>query len=148
MMQHKATPLERLIRKTEVSEEGCFLWTGALQAEGYARLSIGQGKKKRTFIHRYAYENLVGPIPTGMTIDHLCRVRNCWNPAHLEVVTPSENVRRAYNGDSNLCKWGHAYTPSNTGTRTRNGNTYRVCLACSARNTARSIRKRRERRFS
>lgn len=66
---------------------GCWLWTGSQDGKGY-------GKTGRGRIHRIVYEELVGPIPDGLQLDHLCRVRNCVNPAHLEPVTGRENVRR------------------------------------------------------
>lgn len=68
---------------------GCWLWTGAMNPKGYGRY----GKPTR-YAHRIAYQALVGPIPEDMTLDHLCRVRNCVNPAHLEVVTRAVNTSR------------------------------------------------------
>lgn len=59
------------------------------------------------------YEAFVGPIPDGLQIDHLCRVRHCVNPAHLEPVTIAENVRRGAAAQTH-CKYGHEYTPENT----------------------------------
>lgn len=70
----------------------CVLWGRALNRDGYGHIRIGDAK---AIVHRYAYEAFVGPIPGDLTIDHLCRVTNCVNPAHLEPVTASENVRRA-----------------------------------------------------
>ena len=76
--------------------ERCWLWTGALDKYGYGYVSWRQSGKKRHFIaHRLIYEELVGPIPDGLVIDHLCRVRHCVNPNHLEPVTQDENLRRA-----------------------------------------------------
>ncbi|MFK5284023.1 HNH endonuclease signature motif containing protein, partial [Lacticaseibacillus paracasei] len=57
------------------------------------------GKSQKA--HRFMYERLVGPIPAGMQLDHLCRVRPCCNPAHLEPVTQRENIARGR---------GYAYT--------------------------------------
>lgn len=72
--------------------DGCWIYTGNLR-RGYGRVSAGKG---RDFIaHRYAYLELVGPVPEGLTLDHLCRDRRCVNPAHLEPVTIEENLRRA-----------------------------------------------------
>lgn len=70
----------------------CWLWTRPLSATGYASMGL-DGTKVRA--HRFAYELLVGPISKGLTIDHLCRVRHCVNPAHMEPVTQAENSRRA-----------------------------------------------------
>ncbi len=70
---------------------GCWLWTGGVERNGYARF---RHNGSRTGVHRYSYELLVGPIPDGLTIDHLCGVRTCVNPTHLEAVTSRENTRR------------------------------------------------------
>jgi len=70
----------------------CWLWTAGKFPAGYGCLGVG-GKSVLT--HRFSYELLVGPIPEGLEIDHLCRVRACCNPSHLEPVTSAENVQRA-----------------------------------------------------
>lgn len=70
----------------------CWLWTGAMN-KGYGVFNTGNGTKE---VHRIAYQMLVGSIPSGLVIDHLCRVRNCINPDHLEVVTNRENVSRGF----------------------------------------------------
>lgn len=73
----------------------CWLWTGTLKSNGYASFYAGGGRgASKVYAHRYAYELLVGPIPTGSEIDHLCRTRHCVNPEHLEPVTHAENMRR------------------------------------------------------
>jgi hypothetical protein len=71
-------------------DDGCWMWTGTLN-KGYGMFSFG-GKTRRA--HRFAYEALVGPIPEGLALDHLCRNPACVNPAHLEPVTWRENVYR------------------------------------------------------
>ena len=79
---------EILSRIDETSSEiGCWLYTGANSGNGYGRYS-------RNYVHREMYEAMVGPIPEGYQIDHLCRVRRCCNPAHLEAVTQRENILR------------------------------------------------------
>ncbi len=62
-------------------------------ANGY--VSVGNGKRHVVIKgHRKSYEFFIGPIPVGLDLDHLCRTRACYNPAHLEPVTRSENIRR------------------------------------------------------
>lgn len=73
----------------------CWLWTATRTAkDGHGRFYPITGKG--VLAHRFAYELLVGPIPDGLVIDHLCRVRLCVNPAHLEPVTAEENTRRGW----------------------------------------------------
>ena len=75
------------VRKTD----GCWLWTGSHNGLGYGTIrSVG----RKMYVHRYSYELLVGPIPAGLELDHLCRVPGCVNPDHLEPVTHAENLRR------------------------------------------------------
>ena len=85
--------------------------------------------------HRVSYEALVGPIPKDLCIDHLCRVRNCVNPAHLEPVTVRENILRgngptAVNARKAFCKRGHPLFGENLYRKVRNGWPARECRAC------------------
>lgn len=75
-----------------VDRRGCWRWTGTRNGDGYGSLSI-DGKSHCT--HRWVFERLVGAIPEGHDIDHLCRVRDCVNPDHLEPVTRRENLHRS-----------------------------------------------------
>lgn len=124
---------------------GCWLWTGRLH-DGYGDIEVWRGGyRKRTPVHRLAYEALIGTIPDGLHLDHLCRVRSCVNPAHLEPVTIRENIRRgvgatAMNARKTHCKWGHEFTPDNT-VFDSIGN--RVCLFCRRRTARESTRRRR-----
>lgn len=72
--------------------DSCWLWTGALTYDGYGIFGVGS---QRTGPHRWVLMFAGVEIPEGMQVDHLCRVRNCVNPDHLEVVTVEENWRRA-----------------------------------------------------
>lgn len=73
-----------------VDENGCWVWQKSL-ARGYGKLRVDG---KTVSAHRYFYEKFIGPIPVGMTIDHVCKNKKCCNPKHLEVVTQAENNRR------------------------------------------------------
>lgn len=85
------TTIERFEAKTAKQPAGCWIWQGRPAVTGYGVMSVNDVVQ---LAHRLSYELYVGPIPAGLTIDHLCRVRLCVNPSHLEVVTRAENTRR------------------------------------------------------
>lgn len=106
----------------------CWEWTGGTSPAGY-------GKAGTRLAHRLVYEMLVGPIPEGLTLDHLCRNRVCVNPDHLEPVTLADNVRRGYGlagrWRNTHCKQGHPFDQVNTAYPVRsNGKVRRACRAC------------------
>lgn len=83
-------PIAYFWGKVDKTEE-CWLWGGTINLEGYGSI---KRNRKRLVAHRVSYEELVGPIPQGLVLDHLCRVRHCVKPDHLEPVTIKENVLR------------------------------------------------------
>lgn len=112
-----STPLsERLWSRVVEVEGGCWEYRGRLRSDGYGVIGAG-GRGGRTLrTHRVAYELMVGPIPDGLQIDHLCRNRACCNPYHLDPVPGAENSRRA--GEARqLCPHGHELRPRVPGTR-------------------------------
>lgn len=121
---------------------GCWLWRGALTSDGYGAIWKDGGTAR---VHRVTYELLAGQIPEGKHLDHLCRVRSCCNPDHLESVTPYENWRRGENFAAVMlredeCGRGHAMTEDNT---YRFGDGQRRCRACYiVADRARSKRRR------
>lgn len=120
----------RIRAKITKSADGCHRWTGYIQPNGYASHSIN---RKTTYIHRWAYEQAKGPIPDGLTIDHLCRTRHCVNPDHLEAVSVRTNVMRgvsvtANNARKTQCPQGHPYSVDNTYVVPKTG--WRQCRAC------------------
>lgn len=88
----------RMTPRILVTPSGCWEWQGELNRNGYGRVWIG-GKRHMT--HRAVWELLRGQIEAGLVLDHLCKVRNCCNPDHLEPVTVKENTHR---GDAVLFK--------------------------------------------
>lgn len=110
-----------MVQKTST----CWLWTGAKASQWGHGKFMDQGKNWKA--HRWAYEAMVGPIPSGMTLDHLCRVPACVNPDHLEPVTLAENVRRQGAAKSH-CPQGHPLSGPNLYRDPRSG--YRHCRIC------------------
>lgn len=107
----------------------CWLWKVS-RTEGYGSFRVNG---KFVGAHRFAYQMLVGPTPPGLELDHLCRVRHCVNPAHLEPVTHKINALRgmgvpARNARKTRCKRGHKFTPENTFVDARGS---RVCRQCN-----------------
>lgn len=119
-------PMTRFHLATERDADGHWLWTAAVDPTGYGRFSVGGGM---LYAHRWAYEAFVGPIPDRQQIDHLCRVRRCVNPLHLEAVTQRENLLRGRkaNGPKTHCLRGHRFDEANT-YRASDGR--RSCRTC------------------
>ena len=120
-----APPLDRWIDKVEITGD-CWLWTAATERNGYGVFTPAAGDMKQQVAHRFGYEHLVEAVPDGLELDHLCRVRNCVNPDHLEAVTREENIRRAKEARTH-CKHDHEYTPENTLIGTRGERRCRTC---------------------
>lgn len=115
------------------SASGCWLWLGAKEPHGYGSFNIGNRTNRAA--HRVAYLLTVGPIPSGMTLDHLCRNTSCVNPAHLDPCTSGVNTSRGTSPGANAvrtnrCCRGHEFTPENTYFRPDNG--HRFCRQCIA----------------
>lgn len=119
-------------------ETGCWLWTGAKTTGGYGTINEGGRKGRPLLAHRVAHELFRGPILDGLQIDHLCKVRHCVNPDHLEAVTCAENIRRsgvakaarARHRAKTHCKNGHPLSGENLDPyQLKIG--YRQCVICN-----------------
>ena len=134
-------PAERVLRRVSTREpDECWKFLGSTDKNGYGQVGVKiDGKATTRRAHRLVYEFLVGPIPDGLVIDHLCREPGCVNPAHLEAVTPRENIMRgegvaAKHAATSHCPQGHLYDE---------GNTYihpmgkRYCRTCARERMAR-----------
>jgi len=108
----------------------CWIWTGAVfqRRGGYGAV----GYEGRTWrIHRLTYTLLVGPVPSGLVLDHLCRQRLCCNPAHLEPVTQLINLERGLTGRRKThCTHGHALVGDNLFIRQRGNGERWECRTC------------------
>lgn len=130
----KARALSKVERR-----DGCWRWLGShFQTTGYALFNAKHDDSvwRPTTAHRAVWEALVGPVPEGLVLDHLCRNRWCVNPAHLEPVPQRINMFRgmapaAIVQRTDVCCRGHIYTEENTRWRKgRNGRMKRACRAC------------------
>jgi HNH endonuclease len=128
----RATVLERFMSKVCKQPDGCWIWQGN---------AVGSPLKYGAFwfdgrdvkAHRWSYEHFVGPIPAGLTLDHLCRVPLCVNPEHLEPVPLRENILRGNGAAARAarrthCDKGHPYDEANTYVAPGSGR--RVCRTC------------------
>jgi len=136
---------ERLLAHREVSPSGCWVATYKHAPDGYAYVKI-QGSPR--LIHRVAYELWVGPIPDGLTIDHVkargCISRACFNPAHLEAVSMRENIIRGNSANAlkTHCPQGHPYE----GETLYVWDSWRRCRPCNTEAQRRRREKVRERK--
>jgi hypothetical protein len=118
-------------------QNSCWLWAGNCKPDGYGRL-WDTFMNRYVYAHRLVYENVVGEIPKGLQLDHLCRVTTCVNPEHLEPVKQRENILRgdgvaAMHYKKTHCKNGHPFNGENLKIDKRG---HRQCRACM-RNYAR-----------
>lgn len=122
------------VRKTD----GCWLYEGYVNPSGYGQIG-------RRYAHRIAYGAVNGAISDGLEVDHLCKVRNCVNPAHLEAVSRRENVLRSDSSSARRarqthCKKGHPLSGDNLYVRKEG---WRMCKAC-VNETTKAIHRRRK----
>lgn len=126
---HTTPQIDRFFARVAPQASGCWFWTGFQMPNGYGKFPFS--RSRNVLAHRWVYDALVGPIPRGLTLDHLCRVRHCVNPTHLEPVTQHENTLRgesiqAQRARQTHCTYGHPFDETNT-YRDRKGRHCRTC---------------------
>lgn len=144
----KPSPIEHMLAHVAITSSGCWEWLGARSDTGYGHFRV-DGREQ--YVHRLSYEHFIGPIPDGLTIDHVwargCVSRACCNPAHLEAVTYRVNVLRG-NGMSARharqieCVNGHPLSGSNLYIPPRGG---RMCRQCQRERNRLTAARRRAR---
>lgn len=135
------TPEERFWNKVDKSGE-CWLWTASVVAGprgGYGQFRSGGQGSKMVKAHVWAYEHLVGPVPGGLRLDHLCRNRACVRPEHLDAVTNAVNVKRGKDSKTH-CVNGHTWVPANI----REWRGVRTCRECYVAQYRRANARRRD----
>ena len=139
MSQWPSDPRERLMLFVRKDESGCWHWQGARKSTGYGQTSLnGVGMNA----HRAMYLAIHGPVAQGMDIDHLCGVRHCVNPDHLEAVPHVVNVQRQRVLLSDYCRKGHLRSAANVRWERDGHRMRRRCRVCERERESRRQRRR------
>lgn len=142
--------------KYQVTDRGyltpCWIWQASKMPNGYGQYRSADRLPftKSAYPHRIAYTILVGDIPDNLQVDHLCRNRDCCNPAHLEPVTCKVNLHRGQHPSiiihlSSMCKYGHSMTPDNIYTVFVKGKQRERCRECCLRRRKEYVQRRNRR---
>jgi HNH endonuclease len=146
------SPIRRLLRRVEVEGE-CWTYQGPLRADGYCQIQLSGKRAPKVLGHRLVYEFVKGPISDELQLDHLCRVRHCVRPTHLEPVTQAENIRRGASMDAtrayyetlwnerDICPNGHALAEVGIYIERRGDMVTRKCRACRLESKRRSYQR-------
>lgn len=117
---------DRLMSQLVLGQNECWLWTGGCFSEGYGALYVSE-RGSNVGTHRLAYELFIGPIPKDHHVHHVCGVRNCCNPVHLEAKPPMEHARD-HQEEKTHCKRGHELAGDNLYVFPATG--FRRCKIC------------------
>lgn len=128
---------DRFMYYAQITEKGCWIWHGYISPTGYGYFNVKDSKNRfkwrGVLAHRWSYLHFIGPIPDGMEIDHLCRVRFCVNPDHLDLVTRLENSRRTEQFMKDYCVNGHLRSEENTYQKSNGTRRCRICNTAAQR---------------
>ncbi len=143
---------QRFWKKVRVQRDGCWVWIGGKGRKGYGLFYLGgyPNQRRTMSAHRWAYTCLVGPVPDGMTIDHICNNPPCVNAVHLRIASQQENILRgnglaAQNAQKTHCPHGHPYDEQNTYWKPiEDGSRWgRICRICSRKSDRKYKARRR-----
>jgi len=146
----KGEAIERFLDKLcPEPNSGCWLWTGCTNGSGYGHFWY---QSRMMAAHRFSYAHYRGAIPDGMLLDHLCRVRCCVNPWHLEVVAHQENCARGESAKATKmrkaaqthCKNGHPLSGDNLAFDWRGHRRCKTCHRIQTKESARRYRRRKK----
>lgn len=134
--------IERFSRHIVEDKNGCWIWVGAKSPGGYALMGVGRADMGIMRAHRFSFEYFIGPIPNGKELDHLCRVRACVNPFHVEPVSRRENFLRGNHWAdraflTDTCRRGHSLADC------YHNHGYRQCRICTLAKYDPAARRRR-----
>lgn len=130
-MRSNANTIEKILKNaSNVGTDACWEWQLSKNKKGYGSVTYHY---KAWRVHRLVYTLMVGPVADNLVIDHICRNHACINPAHLEPVTPRENLMRgktraAENAAKTHCKYGHELSGDNLVIKSRGNRACRICV--------------------
>lgn len=127
--------MKRVVQISPSVTDGCWIYLGYCTPAGYGQVTLNkdEGSNRTEYVHRITYKHFIGDIPEGLGLDHLCRIRNCCNPWHLDPVDQKTNTRRGEAprivlSKMNVCAEGHDLTHDNTYVDPTTG--FRRCRIC------------------
>lgn len=135
----KRPAIDRFVEKVYVNEKNCWIWMSSHNPKT-GRGTFRNENKKMVSAYKWSYEYFNGKVPSGLTLDHLCRNPRCVRPSHLEPVTHQENMRRIPRVLRMKCRRGHDLEGENIVIRGK----YRRCRICDRIVSARSRQRKRE----
>lgn len=142
---HKGDPLLDEFWKRVEKSDGCWVWKGQVNNNGYPRYNSPKAQQFAFAMHRFSYAEFVGELISGHDIHHLCENKLCVNPNHLEQVLHGVHmsIHTRWNATLTHCKRGHEFTAQNTYIWVDKTGKHRHCRACAVVKSAKSKAKKR-----